>query len=86
MQEAVRESSRVWPDTLLAAVLLFLGELLFAFLPTAFRRAKAGTAFCVAFFLWRKRNDRNSISTFFKLPSYFPLKGKDFRLFHGIIK
>ena len=64
MQEAVRESSRVWPDTLLAAVLLFLGELLFAFLPTAFRRAKACTAFCVAFFLWRKRNDRNSISTF----------------------
>lgn len=29
----------------IAAVLLFLGELLLAFLPTAFRRAKAGTAF-----------------------------------------
>lgn len=52
----------------IAAVLLFLGELLFAFLPTAFRRAKAGTAFRVAFFLWRKRNDRNSISTFLNYP------------------
>lgn len=68
MQEAVRESNRVWPDTLFAAVLLFLGELLFAFFPTAFRRAKAGTAFCMAFFLWRKRNDRNSISTFLNYP------------------
>lgn len=68
MQEAARERSRVWPDTSLAAVLLFLGELLLAFLPAAFRRAKAGTAFCVAFFLWRKRNGRNSISTYLNYP------------------